>query len=179
MAGILIKNRTMIFMKRKLIYVAPFLFFILLTACPSPAEDSENINIKNEWDHDISFYFSSYFANGRGDTFYPDTALSIEIWYRPVNVVKGKTYRDNVYPLERIYKRNNVDTLCFFIFATDTLNMYDWDTIRDEYKILQRYDLSLQDFKRLKNTITYPPTEEMKDMKMHPPYEGDQLKDEK
>jgi hypothetical protein len=138
--------------------------------CPSSAEDSENIKIKNEWEYDISFYFTTYYENGWGDSFYPDTIISDDIMLVTPNVAKGKTYWYNLYPLEKIYKENQVDTLCFFIFATDTLKKYDWDIIRKEYKILQRYDLSLQDFIRLRRTITYPPTEAMKDMKMYPPY---------
>ena len=38
------------------------------------------------------------------------------------------------------------------------------------YFVAQRYDLSLNDLKKLNWTITYPPVESMKDMHMYPPY---------
>lgn len=36
--------------------------------------------------------------------------------------------------------------------------------------IIQRYDLSLQDLQQINWTLTYPPNENMKNMKMYPPY---------
>jgi hypothetical protein len=41
------------------------------------------------------------------------------------------------------------------------------------YKTLKRYDLSLYDLQELDWTISYPPTEAMKGMKMYPPYGKD------
>lgn len=48
------------------------------------------------------------------------------------------------------------DTLFLFVFSTDTLNKYSWQEIRDGYKILKRYDLSLQDLKEMNFKIIYP-----------------------
>lgn len=62
------------------------------------------------------------------------------------------------------------DTLTLFIFSYDTLQKYNWETIRTQYKILKRYDLSTQNLKQLKWAISYPPTEAMKDIKQFPPY---------
>ena len=61
-------------------------------------------------------------------------------------------------------------SLNYFLFYPDTLAKYDWETIRKDYKILIRYDLSRQDLKKLDWCFYYPPTEEMKGMKMFPPY---------
>ena len=36
--------------------------------------------------------------------------------------------------------------------------------------IIQRYDISLQDLQCLNWMLTYPPSENMKDIKMWPPY---------
>jgi hypothetical protein len=69
-----------------------------------------------------------------------------------------------------IFANFPTDTLSIFFFDPDTLTTYDWETIRDEYKILVRYDLSHNDLNRLDWKITYPPTETMKDMKMYPLY---------
>jgi len=44
------------------------------------------------------------------------------------------------------------------------------DTIRKYVPVIQRYQLTLQDLERLNYVVTYPPTEEMKNVKMYPPY---------
>lgn len=62
------------------------------------------------------------------------------------------------------------DTLRVFIFSYDTLIKYDWEIIRREYRVLKRYDLTLENLKELNWSITYPPTEAMKDIKQYPPY---------
>lgn len=62
------------------------------------------------------------------------------------------------------------DTLSIFIFSYDTLRKYDWETIRKEYKILKRYDLSLPDLRNLNWKVVYPPTREMENIKQFPPY---------
>lgn len=48
------------------------------------------------------------------------------------------------------------DTLSMFFFHSDTIDAYHWDTIRKEYKVLLRYDLSLQDLKKRNFVIEYP-----------------------
>ena len=58
-----------------------------------------------------------------------------------------------------------------FIFDSEVLENIEWKEIRDNYMILKRYDLSLEDLQKLDFTLYYPPTEEMKDIKMYPPYE--------
>jgi len=45
------------------------------------------------------------------------------------------------------------------------------ETIREEYKVLKRYDLSIEDIQLLNYEIPYPPTEVMRGMRMYPPYE--------
>ena len=49
--------------------------------------------------------------------------------------------------------------------------MSPWETVREDYIILQRYDLSIAELEKLNWTIYYPPTEAMKDFYMYPPYE--------
>ena len=48
------------------------------------------------------------------------------------------------------------DTLSVFIFHTDTLKNNSWEEVRDHYKILKRYDLSLSDLEKMHFKIVYP-----------------------
>jgi hypothetical protein len=62
------------------------------------------------------------------------------------------------------------DTLMIYVFDAEIIENIPWSTIANGYMILKRYDLSLEDLAKLNWTITYPPTEEMKNIKMYPPY---------
>jgi hypothetical protein len=79
-------------------------------------------------------------------------------------------------PLENYFHKIPSDTLSVFYFHVDTINKYSWEEIRQGYKVLRRYDLSIDDLYLLYNKydipeIPYPPDERMKNMKMYPPYE--------
>ena len=62
------------------------------------------------------------------------------------------------------------DTLSVYVFNDDTLARYGWQTVRENYLVHQRYDLSLDDLKLLNWQLYFPPSEEMRDIKMWPPY---------
>jgi hypothetical protein len=61
------------------------------------------------------------------------------------------------------------------LVPSDTLMIYTLDAELAEQhhiteSIIQRYDLSLPDLQKLNWHVLYPPTEEMKNMKMYPKY---------
>ncbi|MBO5419075.1 MAG: membrane lipoprotein lipid attachment site-containing protein [Bacteroidales bacterium] len=63
------------------------------------------------------------------------------------------------------------DTIRVFVFDSEKYKETDWSTIRDQYLILLRYDFTKAELDALGWLIAYPPTPEMKDIKMWPPYE--------
>lgn len=158
-------------MKKFVIYSFLSLLTVVLTGCPFSAEDGgDRVTIVNKADYNISCFFSWY-SHNTFDPIYPDTTISVNRQKGLEVADKNKPTYMYVYSIEKTFKEEQTDTICFFIFHSDTVVKYDWDVICREYKILQRYDLSLQDFKRLKYTITYPPDETMRDVKMYPPYQ--------
>lgn len=95
---------------------------------------------------------------------------------------------ENEYPLEEhimISHRNwleqlsNKDTVRIFIFNHEIIENTDWSVVRDQYLVEQRYDLTKEQLIGLNYRIAYPPTPEMKDVKMWPPYEEAIKQDEK
>lgn len=106
------------------------------------------------------------------DPIYPDTILPLE---KPDEVfnVDGRKWKYLCYscrrPLSDIYSSCKTDTLSFLIFSADTLNTYCWDSVRTKYKVVQRYDVTLSDI-YVNDFPTFPPTEEMRNIKMWPPY---------
>jgi hypothetical protein len=69
------------------------------------------------------------------------------------------------------YNAIQCDTVCYFVVDADTVAYYGVTNVSDNYRILVRYDLNIDDVELLKETIPYPPTPAMRDMKMYPPYE--------
>ena len=63
-----------------------------------------------------------------------------------------------------------IDTLIVFVINADTLATYGWECVKNNYLISQRYDVSLNDLQQLNWKLTYPPTVEMRNIKMWPPY---------
>ena len=58
------------------------------------------------------------------------------------------------------------DTISLFIFHSDTLAKYSWEEVRQGYKVLARYDLSLQDIKTVDFILSYPPDIRMEGIKL-------------
>jgi hypothetical protein len=141
--------------------------------------DDGAIYIDNKSEFAISFYFPLVGMKGG---VYPDTTLFLiptqKSMYGSFYVESGKGRTSG---LSNITVENWVltfpnDTVSIYIFSKDTLSTYSWEVIQRDYKILKRYDLSIEDFKNLSDkqgvpVITYPPDEKMKHIKMYPPYE--------
>jgi hypothetical protein len=122
-----------------------------------------------------NYSIKAYLAFGYYDfspSAYPDTTLPINnyIGMSKVEPNEKQLVWESVNR-EDLVKSLPLDTLSVFIFHADTLNKYTWAEVRNGYKILKRYDLSLQNLQLLNYTIPYPPSEKMKNMKMYPPYE--------
>jgi len=139
------------------------LLFILWTfvAC----DYDHGFDFENNSTRDVYIYLGIA-DRDLGGTLYPDTAVS--------RVRVGTLFKKGAsrhYTYSRAKEDPWVNTLSLYIFDADTFNMYDWEEIKDGYKILQRYDISSENLKALKYKISYPPDERMKNIKMYPPYE--------
>jgi hypothetical protein len=53
------------------------------------------------------------------------------------------------------FKDPNIDLIRIFVFDSETINQYGWETIRNGYMILKRYDLTLEDLNKLYWTVKY------------------------
>jgi len=140
------------------------ILFVLLTLVACPMDYDQSFRFSNNSDVDVYIYLGV--ANrDMGGSLFPDTAVSRLRVGTPFKQGETRTYsyssaKENIW----------LDTFCLFIFDADIFNMYEWEDIRNDYKILQRYDMSFEDIKMLQRKISYPPDERMKDIKMFPPY---------
>lgn len=151
-------------MKKKLIIL------LLCNFCLSCIHENEYSH------HTITFYNYSdkeiYVVQSDRD--YPDTASlqRYAFWNQPqtYKVVSHGTNTDAFWrrsSYESSFKTWQ-DTLMVLVFDAEILEI---NKIADDGAVLQRYDLSLQDLQRLNWTLSYPPTESMKDIKMWPRFE--------
>jgi hypothetical protein len=133
----------------KVIYVLAFLF--IMSNCVYDRMDFK-LKITNNSNADIYFF----------DTFsYPDTSIRVE--YNP-------TYSKTEYFIKNGETKSVVvrgtwdesfkiwDTLIIFIYDAKTLETTPWDSIRKNYLILKRFDLTLQSLENLNWIISFPST---------------------
>ena len=89
---------------------------------------------------------------------YPDTSID------PYNPSVDKGNEIPPYSSKKIVQRSwdqlvirsASDTLMMFIYDANKIDSTSWDTIMNNYIILRRYDLSLEDLKSTNWKITYP-----------------------
>lgn len=139
-------------MEKKITSIVLVTIFLFFYCGLCNKERKYSIHIDNNSNHQILYYFDGL----QGNHNYPDTVLPIS---KPsmVNVEAGKRfYQDGSISWEQFYEQLPSDTLSLYFFHPDTLNTYNWSTIRSQYKVLKRYDLSIQDLQLRNFTISYP-----------------------
>lgn len=130
-----------------------FWFFVFGFAgnCEKFHERKYRITIENASPHPIQYYVA-----GLGtERLYPDTLLP---GAKPPFAIISPTrqgYYDQSGTWESYFELLPADTLSIFIFHADTVAKYPWDIVREEYKVLQRFDLSLEQLKSNNYIVTY------------------------
>ncbi|WCM40833.1 hypothetical protein MG290_07550 [Flavobacterium sp. CBA20B-1] len=142
-----------------------FINVLLFISCENPTQTYKFRIINNS---EKTIYFEkneSIISNVYPDTLIPEQKVQLKVSPHTIS------YQGGLISIEEVFKKYNIDTLSIYFFDAYVVDNYSWETIREEYKVLKRYDLSIEDIQLLDYEITYPPTEVMKDMRMYPPYE--------
>ena len=155
--------------------ISSLFIVLLLSSCTFPWEygfvlknnSSDSIRCELGLNYpDVSLSDVDKYANG-GRDFGPNEYASL---------FRGPTGLPSEHAV--IHALNPNDTISVFIINLDTLKSYSWETIRDEYKIMVRYDLSADDIHSMEErdveaayVIPFPPSPVMKNMHMYPSYE--------
>lgn len=131
-------------MKLKNLLLISLFIIICSFSCENLFEHAYVIDVHNHSNDTTGCYYSSG---------YPDTSLADS---KPrLQLIEPDYYTR----LESKKKWENIasrDTLIIFILNEDTIEKYSWNKIRSDYKILKRYDLSLDDLKNQDWTVNYP-----------------------
>lgn len=117
------------------------LFFGLYTISNCVPDKGTYIQIYNNSNHTIIANYSEE---------YPDTSLNIIY-----SICELQPFTNCESYMHYEFKINSHDTLQIFITDVDTLKKYGIDTCKQEYKILKRYDLSIEDLEQMNWKIIY------------------------
>jgi hypothetical protein len=165
-------------MKKLSIINVIFCLILLSCGCKNWVERHYELEIKNSSSINVYTYFYLVWEGGPDGAIYPDTLLSFDK-RELICINSGEKFRTSrpVVPIIEWISSLPKDTLSVYYFHPDTLQKYSWEEIQREYKVLRRYDLSVEDIILLQNKygvpeIPYPPNERMKNMKMYPPYKN-------
>jgi len=115
----------------------------------------ETIQLQNNY-YDTIYTFVAWSGM---EHIYPDTTLPLNkpgMRFVPPNKKWAFIETGSGGNWSQIFLQLPSDTLSVYLFNADTLAVYNWPQIQKEYKILKRYDLSLEDLERGNFTITYP-----------------------
>jgi hypothetical protein len=120
------------------------IIIVLCQSCELFVDHEYYIKIQNNSNDKVRCYASYNF---------PDTSLNQT---KPrLQLINPKSFT-TIGSQEKWDKVLAKDTLEIFIISEDTLIKYDWSIIQIDYKILKRFDLSIQDIERLGSNVIYP-----------------------
>ena len=149
---------------------------VSLVLCCSFLTAMECTSDRDDFHHHIFFCNNGNYATYVDISYkHPDTAIqrdpTIPGWHKKTE--PHRTNEDaltNASSYEGDFSSHLMDTLIIFVFNADTATLQGWEYVKDHNLVTQRYDLSLSDLQNLNWSLTFPPTEEMRNIKMWPPY---------
>jgi hypothetical protein len=128
--------------------IAIFFLLLLLSCHKFGAEVVYTIKIKNNSSRNV-WYYVSYNL--------PDTTLEAVRPQPLARILPGdEALKDNHLKWENVIDTIPAKKIAIYIIDEDTLNTYDWNTIRSQYKIKRRLELSASDLAQLNWRVQYP-----------------------
>lgn len=160
----------MLHLSLKITYV--FSMILLFTSCSEQWRNGHNyISINNN--SPLKLYYDLCTAD------YPDSSAIIPRYLKFIDANKEQITEP--FSQGRISSNKflvrieswfyNKTYKSFMLFDYDLLMTENPETIAENYMVLVRYDVTLDDLDRLGWTLHYPPTPAMRDVHMYPPYE--------
>lgn len=140
-------------MKNLILIISTF-FIFTFSSCKKNNENPKFITFKNNSSIPVYTYFSFNF---------PDTMLLLNDKEKGLGglIKPGKELKE---PTADKYRRwndyisasNTQSMLMVFFLSEDVVNQYSLEQIQKDYKILKRYDLTVDQLKSMKWEVTYP-----------------------
>lgn len=147
-----------------------FVIFVLLFFGCEPAFDIDYV--LPEYTEELYFFHPGRYDNCADTTVYFNKERLESAWLTSNSKYSYiASCHLGLGTLDSHFREWNADTVSFFIFDKEIVESIPWETIVEEYMVLQRYDVTKKDLERLNCVLYYPPTEEMKTIRMYPRYE--------
>jgi len=128
------------------------LFFLFFAGCNSCKEKFYAIKIDNKSNNKI-YYYS---CNKNYDICYPDTLLPVEKLKCVPIEINGRGYLYIRHSWKEVIANLPHDTLSIYFFDDGVYKDSSWAVIRENYLILDRYDLSIHDLEAKNFILQYP-----------------------
>lgn len=127
--------------------------------------------VRNESDRKIFF---DWCTNYKDTVIRPEYITPNVIVGNPSYIINPSSERE--IGTEQLFGRieklfNDTEYISFMLFDYNLLMTEDPETIAQNYMVLVRYDITLDDLNRTNWTLHFPPTPDMKGIHMYPPYD--------
>ena len=132
--------------------------FILICSCRHGLDPYYGLCVYNNSDNEIYAYLAEggAYATSYPDTMLPEKSPGIKSSLLPIVPLGSKWCFGSTIRWNKIIQQLPHDTLSIFILDADTVSKYSWETIRNNNKILKRYDLSISDLEKTGYRVYYP-----------------------
>ncbi|RZK10421.1 MAG: hypothetical protein EOO46_10820 [Flavobacterium sp.] len=127
------------------------IFLVFITSCKDDDVDGSLLLI-NDSDKNVYFYcFQDYPL-----MHYPDTILPVERPYGMQFIKKNGASGKFTNPSwDNIYSQLPDGKFSMYVFDADLVDAVPWSKIKSNYRVLQRFDLTLYDLQNSNYTIKY------------------------
>ncbi|MBN2610728.1 MAG: hypothetical protein JXB00_04150 [Bacteroidales bacterium] len=142
-------------MKKSYLFITSILIIIIANACPDnddPGPDATLKIINNTFDS-LLFYFVFRSEN---DTSIPLTNVFPDENAMELNLILPDSIKEEKGAFIAVLEQAEDKVLMLFLFNKSTVEEVPWSTIREEYLVLRRYDLTKEELVAMDWTITYP-----------------------
>ncbi|PRP68281.1 hypothetical protein BST86_04095 [Nonlabens agnitus] len=147
----------------KTIYI---LFATVLLSASCELEETDKFDYINQSNHGVFFYE----ANTNAGIVYPDTSITLNrnllSVIAPYTTLSTGGFRSS----KETFSELPTDTLSVYFFHPEVIESSTFESLRLNYRVLKRYDLSYKDFLMLNKEVIYPPTPAMANIQQLPSY---------
>ena len=143
-------------MKMSFTFLIGSILFISSTCADNEKDCHNYISIHNVSNKNIYVEYVLGYPDTTYFKYEPNPALSPEL----SKVLSGQTNSNALGSRscweDKFKSLIKSDTVMIYVFDAQVLESTPWDTVKANYLILKRYDLSLVDLQQMNWTVTYP-----------------------
>lgn len=130
------------------------LISFIFNSCVRNDDYEKALSLVNDSSKDVYFYNSEDFSKGH----FPDTLLPME---KPIGLqfvkMNGKSGKYVNPDWDFRYSIMPESKFTVFVLNANLVDSIPWIEIREDYEILARYDITLEELEESNYTIKYPP----------------------